>query len=30
MSSDFNLDKYLARIGYRGPLAPTFETLAAL
>ncbi|MGJ4890704.1 arylamine N-acetyltransferase family protein [Bradyrhizobium sp. HKCCYLRH3099] len=30
MSPDFNLDKYLARIGYRGPLTPTFETLAGL
>ncbi|MGY3448226.1 arylamine N-acetyltransferase family protein [Bradyrhizobium sp. USDA 4353] len=30
MPSDFNFDKYLARIGYRGALTPTFETLAGL
>jgi N-hydroxyarylamine O-acetyltransferase len=30
MSTDFNLDKYLTRICYRGPLSPTFETLAGL
>jgi N-hydroxyarylamine O-acetyltransferase len=28
--SVFDLDAYLARIGWRGPLAPTFDTLAAL
>mgnify|MGYP000704016080 FL=1 len=30
MPPEFDLDKYLARIGYRGPLTPTFETLAGL
>ena len=28
--SAFDLDAYLARIGYRGPLAPTLETLSGL
>ncbi|MGJ5180773.1 arylamine N-acetyltransferase family protein [Bradyrhizobium oligotrophicum] len=30
MAAEFDLDKYLARIGYRGPLTPTFGTLAGL
>ncbi|MGJ4897275.1 MULTISPECIES: arylamine N-acetyltransferase [unclassified Bradyrhizobium] len=30
MPGAFDLDKYLVRIGYRGPLAPTLETLAGL
>ncbi|WP_315721896.1 MULTISPECIES: arylamine N-acetyltransferase [unclassified Bradyrhizobium] len=30
MPDQFDLDKYLARIGYRGPLEPSFETLAGL
>ncbi|MGJ4948918.1 arylamine N-acetyltransferase family protein [Bradyrhizobium sp. HKCCYLS20291] len=30
MPQQFDLDKYLARIGYRGPRTPSFETLAGL
>jgi N-hydroxyarylamine O-acetyltransferase len=30
MPDEFQLQDYLARIGYRGPLAPDFKTLAAL
>jgi N-hydroxyarylamine O-acetyltransferase len=30
MSGDFRLDRYLARIGFEGPLAPALATLAAL
>ncbi len=30
MPDGFHLDKYLTRIGYRGPLTPSLETLGAL
>lgn len=30
MAGQFHLDKYLARIGYRGPLTPSLETLRGL
>src|SRR5581483_10933541 len=30
MPDQFHLDRYLARIGYRGPRAPTLETLSGL
>src|ERR1700746_504244 len=30
MQNEFQLDNYLARIGYEGPLEPTYKTLAAL
>ncbi|GLH81233.1 N-hydroxyarylamine O-acetyltransferase [Bradyrhizobium sp. SSBR45G] len=30
MPPDFDLDKYITRSGYRGPLAPTLETLSGL
>jgi N-hydroxyarylamine O-acetyltransferase len=30
MPQQFDLDAYLARINYKGPLAPTYDTLAGI
>ena len=30
MADEFRLDRYLARIGYRGPVRPDLATLAGL